>query len=752
MSPELTLVTQLAIILVAAGIFTIIFRALKQPLILGYILAGFIVGPHLGLFPQLDAVSVKQWSELGIIFLLFGLGLEFSFRKLLKIGSSALITAGVICLGMFIVGVLLGQALHWSKMESIFMGGLMSMSSTTIIIKSYTDMNLKEKPWASLIFGTLVFEDLIAVLMMVLLSTLAMTGKFSGSEMVFGILKLAFFLILWFVVGIFIIPLIFRKAKKYLDEEILLLVGIGLCFIMVVAANQAGFSSALGAFVMGSILAETIEGEKIAKITSNVKDLFGAIFFVSVGMMVDPAIIASNWLQILVITIVAVIGLLSFSSTGALLAGAGLDNAVHVGFSMAQLGEFSFIIAGLGSSLGVMRDSIYPIIIAVSVITTFTTPYLIKAGDPASRFLQARLPAKILAKLQPKKVNTSKSKAEQGEWKQILTLTAVRVAVYSVSIIAVMVIAKYLLPKFFAIVMPGVSAGFQALCDFGITLFCIAPLIFGLISNGSGVTASMNRLIQKNKDNMWPLISLIFLRSILAVVFILILFTENFNLKWWLLLLIALALFVIFVVIANYSLRRISVLEKTFLSNLNAKEEMSRKASPVATKFRETFNNSDIYIDKTTISSDFMLSGQSLYDFPVKNLSGVNIVKIIRGNRSIIIPSGRDRIFPGDVLLTAGTKEQHEAFRKLIADNTYKLSSAASRTDDKFDISKITVTADSVLTGKSIHAANVKRYGCMVICIARDGKTIFNPPADFVMLENDTIWLAGEEKSLDWFK
>jgi len=575
MSAELILVTQLAIILIAAGVFTIICRALKQPLILGYIIAGFIVGPHLGLFPQLDAEAVKQWSEIGIIFLLFGLGLEFSFRKLIKIGSSALITAGVICMGMFMVGVMLGQAMHWSQMESIFMGGLMSMSSTTIIIKSYTDMGLKEKPWAPLIFGTLVFEDLIAVLLMVLLSTLAMTGKFSGSEMVFGVLKLAFFLVLWFVVGIFLIPLALKKAKKYLDDEILLLVGIGLCFMMVVVANKVGFSSALGAFVMGSILAETVEGEKIAKITANVKDLFGAIFFVSVGMMVDPAIIAANWLQILIITIVAIAGLLTFSTTGSLLAGAGLSNAVHVGFSMAQLGEFSFIIAGLGCSLGVMRDSIYPIIIAVSVITTFTTPYLIKAGDPVSSWLQAKLPAKVLDKLQPATIKHSQSKAEKGDWKNIISLTVIRVVIYSVSIIAVLSMSHLLLPKLIDLVLPHASDKLSSWIGFGATLLIISPLILGMISNGGKATETMNRLVAKNRDNMLPLLAIIVLRSILAVLFVLVLISAVFDLQWWILLIIAVVLIVMFVIIANYSLHKITLLEKTFLSNLNAKEESS---------------------------------------------------------------------------------------------------------------------------------------------------------------------------------
>jgi CPA2 family monovalent cation:H+ antiporter-2 len=295
MTEELHLVSDLALILISAGIFTIISKALKQPLILGYIVAGFLVGPHLGLFPSVtDTHSVEQWSEIGIIFLLFSLGLEFSFKKLIKVGSSALIMAVTKCIGMFIVGIILGSVLHWTLMESVFLGGLLSMSSTTIIIKAYDDMKLKNKPYASLVFGSLVFEDLIAILLLVLLSTLAVSNKFAGGEMIGSLLKLGFFMVLWFVVGIFMIPTLLKKAQKYINDEILLIVSIGLCFGMVALAEYVGFSSALGAFVMGSILAETLEGEHIMHLTDSIKDLFGAIFFVSVGMMVDPQVIAEH--------------------------------------------------------------------------------------------------------------------------------------------------------------------------------------------------------------------------------------------------------------------------------------------------------------------------------------------------------------------------------------------------------------------------------------------------------------------------
>ncbi len=393
MSEELNLVRDLAVILISAGIFTIISKALKQPLILGYIIAGFLIGPNINFFPGISSQeTVSQWSEIGIIFLMFGLGLEFSFKKLMKVGSSAIVTALVKFVGVFFLGFVTAQALNWSVMESVFLGGLLSMSSTMVVIKSFDDMGLKNKSYAGMVFGTLVVEDLIAILLMVLLSTMAVSQSFAGKELVMNIAKLVFFLLLWFLVGIYVIPTVLGKARKYLNDEILLIVSIGLCFSMVSLAIAVGFSSALGAFVMGSILAETTESEHIEHIVSPIKNLFGAIFFVSVGMMLSPAVIADHWALILLITIIVIITHILFAGAGIMLTGNGLYNSVHTGFSLAQLGEFGFILAGVGCTLGVMRDFIYPVIIAVSVITTFTTPYMMKLAGPTYELLQRKLP------------------------------------------------------------------------------------------------------------------------------------------------------------------------------------------------------------------------------------------------------------------------------------------------------------------------------------------------------------------------
>ena len=593
MSEELNLVKDLALILIAAGLFTIISKALKQPLILGYIVAGFIVGPHLGLFGITSVESVEQWSEIGIIFLLFALGLEFSFKKLLKVGSSALITAGCVCVGMFVTGNIVGHALGWTHMEGIFLGGLMSMSSTTIIIKAFTDLGLKNKSYATLVFGTLVVEDLIAVVLMVLLTTIATANQFAGGEMLMGLAKLLFFLILWFLVGIYVIPSFLKWARKYLNDEILLLVAIGLCFGMVSLASYAGFSSALGAFVMGSILSETIEGEHIGKLVANIKDLFGAIFFVSVGMLVDPAVIAAHWLPILILTVVTIIGMTIFGSLGALVSGRGLNTAVHTGFSLAQLGEFSFIIAGLGVSLGVMRGFIYPVIIAVSVITTFTTPYMIKAATPVCNFLYKKLPVKLLAKLDPTPDSGRTSAMEQSLWKSLLRSYFLRVLLYSVILLAIFLGSKLYLDKLLVQLLPDAADALRNAVSLAVTLVLMAPFLYGLAVNGHDIKHAAVQLMKEKDSNKWPVLALVFLRIFIAIAFVIAAFLLHYQLSYWSLLLIVLA-GIAFFIVARRSVHQFNGLEERFITNLNQKEEYERMRTPIASGVRSKMKGHDV--------------------------------------------------------------------------------------------------------------------------------------------------------------
>ena len=750
---EANLVKDLALILISAGVFTIISKALKQPLILGYIVAGFLVGPHMGLFPTVTSTAeVKEWSDIGIIFLLFALGLEFSFKKLLKVGSSALITAMTQCVGMFILGFLVGEAIGWSNMESIFLGGMLSMSSTTIIIKAYDDLGYKDRPFAPLVFGALVFEDLIAVVLMVLLSTMAVSNKFAGGEMLMGLAKLVFFLILWFLIGIYMIPTILKKAHKYLNDEILLLVSLGLCFVMVSLASLAGFSEALGAFVMGSILAETLESEHIMDLTKGIKDLFGAIFFVSVGMMVDPHVIAEHWGTILVLTITVMLGILFCSTSGAVLAGQGLDNAVHAGFSLAQLGEFSFIIAGLGVSLGVMRDFIYPVIITVSVITTFTTPYMIKAGTPAYEYLLKKLPEQFVAKINSfSSQERNNTAAAQNEWKRLIKQLALRVLLYGVILIAIDLGSHLFLDKVIISRLDGLSPFVRNLISVIVTLVVMSPFLVGIAISGDEINRSSIKLIKARQANVWPVISLALLRILIAMGFVLSVIATHFNLAFWTFFLILIS-GVAFFFIGRRSISKFTIVEDRFMANLNEKEQQQRRMAPVTSKVSDKMSRYNVKTDMLTISPDSLYAGKQLRDLPFRHKSGVNIVKIVRGSRTIMIPTGTEMVFPYDKLLAVGTKEQLAEFRKDMNENVFVQEPAADALAPReFQLDSITLKEDSWLTGKTLLETDMRSYGCMVISVVSDGQITTNPKPDYRFRAGDIVWLAGEKSACEWW-
>lgn len=521
MAENLKLVSDLALILISAGIVTIIFKLLRQPLVLGYIVAGFLVGPHLNIFPTVaDIANIEVWSEIGIIFLLFGLGLEFSFKKLFTVGSKAFVTAIIEILSMIAVGVLLGFIMGWGVMESIFLGGMLAMSSTTIIIKAFEDMKLKNEPFVDLTMVVLIIQDVVAVVMMVLLSTAAASKQSAGMEMLMSIVKLIFFLILWFVVGIYVIPTFFKRAKKYINDETLLIISIGLCFGMVIIANNVGFSSALGAFVIGSILSETIESERIINLTKSIKDLFGAIFFVSVGMMIDPQILVQYWKLILSLVIITLVIKAVVSSGAALVAGATLEDAIKTGFTLSQVGEFAFIIASVGVSLGVMPKHIYPVIIAASVITTFTTPYWIKAASPLYLFLDRKLPASTKAQLDAYSLLGRKS--GNKNWRSIIVSTLPRVLIFFVLSFAVLVLLFDHLWPFIKELKIGefLPQWLYNTILAVISLILILPFLYGMVRIKQKTRQMYIDMIEENKANTIVVVVWTLFRFILAGFFV----------------------------------------------------------------------------------------------------------------------------------------------------------------------------------------------------------------------------------------
>ncbi|MBR4786380.1 MAG: cation:proton antiporter [Bacteroidales bacterium] len=574
MAENLRLVSDLALILISAGVVTIVFKLLKQPLVLGYIVAGFLVGPHLHIFPTVtDVADVEVWSEIGIIFLLFALGLEFSFKKLFSVGSKAFVTALLEIISMIAVGMLLGFLMDWGVMESIFLGGMLAMSSTTIIIKAFEDMKLKNEPFVDLTLVVLIIQDIVAVVMMVLLSTAAASKQAAGKEMLGSILKLLFFLILWFVVGIYLIPTFFRKAKKYINDETLLIISIGLCFGMVIIANNVGFSSALGAFVIGSILSETVESERIVELTRSIKDLFGAIFFVSVGMMVDPAVLGQYWKLILSLVVITLVIKAIVSSLAALLAGASLEDSLKTGFTLSQIGEFAFIVASVGVSLKVMPSHIYPVIIAASVITTFTTPYWIKAATPCYKWLNGKLSPELKARMDEYCLLGRKS--GDKNWGSIITYSLPRVLIFTVLSMALLVILfDYLFPfiRQIEVVKTLPRWIYNSFCAIS-SLLVLLPFLYGIVYNNVKTRQLYAEMSQKNRSNIIVITVWTLLRFIIAAMFVFTILVKFFKYTKWVIVLITIAI-IIFMMFSSRTLKRFTLLESSFMKNLNAKDNM----------------------------------------------------------------------------------------------------------------------------------------------------------------------------------
>ena len=574
MSENLRLVADLALILTSAGVVTVIFKLLKQPLVLGYLVAGFLVGPHLHIFPTVtDVAEVEVWSEIGIIFMMFAVGLEFSFKKLMSVGSKAFLTAFIGIIGMIGVGALLGLVMGWGAMESIFLGGMLSMSSTAIIIKAFEDMKLKDQPFASLTTVVLIIQDIVAVVMMVLISTVAASKNSApGKEMLMSIVKLVFFLILWFVVGIYLIPTLLRKFKKYINNENLLIISIGLCFAMVIIANKVGFSSALGAFVIGSILAETAESQRIEHLTESIKNLFSAVFFVSVGMMIDPQILLEYWKLILTLVLITLIVKAFICSASAVVAGANLEDSIKSGFTLSQVGEFAFIIASVAVAQHVMPSYIYPVIIASSVITTFTTPYWIKLATPVYNGLEKRMSPKTKNALDEYALFGS-SKEGKKNWSSVIKSTITNVLVFSVlSIATLFFIFEFLLPLIEKV--PYVEKIpmwlFNTIGAVG-SLVLISPFLFGIVRNSPKVHELYRNLVKQNRANMLVVIVWTIIRFVIVFYFVFYILVSFFKFTKWVIVLIALA--VIFVlVLSRHNLNRFTTMEQKFKTNLNGEE------------------------------------------------------------------------------------------------------------------------------------------------------------------------------------
>lgn len=734
------LIADLALILIAAAITTLIFKKLKQPLVLGYIVAGLLVGQHVSLVPSVsDEANIKIWSEIGVIFLLFSLGLEFSFKKLIKVGGASSITAIVEVVFMLLLGYLIGQLMGWSSMDSIFLGGILSISSTTIIIRAFEELGIKGQQFAGLVFGILIVEDLVAIVLLVLLSTLAVSQQFAGGEMLTSVIKLVFFLIAWFVTGIFFIPTLLRKTKKLMNEETLLVTAIGLCLLMVVLATQAGFSPALGAFIMGSILAETTQAEKIEHLVKPVKELFGAVFFISVGMLIDPAMLLKYAGPVVIITLVTLVGKTISTCTGALLSGQPLKTSVQAGMSLAQIGEFSFIIAQLGLSLKVTSDFLYPVAVAVSAVTTFTTPYMIRLSAPFYEKIAAVLPHRWKTSLSRYSA-AAQTISVVSDWKQLLRSYFVNMTIYSVVILAITLLSYYyLLPLVNIRINGGYNWGRVASAV--ITLALLMPFLWALALRNISSQASSN--IWEQKKYRGPLLLLRLSRVVLAV-FLIGFFMDRFF-SPTIALIVTMGIILLIFALRHKVQTFYTTIEERFFSNFNARD------AKVGGLNKSVLAPWDAHLAVTEIRPLSPAAGKTLLELALRENFGINIALINRGGQKIYAPEKNERLFPGDVITGIGTDEQLERLNRFLEPSGADVEPQPQDTDP-IALKHFLIGKQSRLSEKTIRELGIReRTRGIVLGVERKGRRILNPESNMQLEEGDIVWIAGSGKKLNAF-
>lgn len=721
------LITDLAFILLLGAVVTVLFKWIKQPVVLGYIVAGFLASPHFEYLPSVTTEeNIEFWAQIGIVVLLFSLGLEFSFKKLLNSGGSAVVTALIIVAGMMCAGFFVGQALDFNYINSLFLGGMLCMSSTTIIIKAFTDMGLRQKKFASLVLAVLIVEDLFAVLMMVLLSSIAINNSVEGSDLLYSVGKLIFFLVIWILVGVYVLPSLLNRIRRFLNSETLLVVSMGLCLGMAVFSVYCGFSLALGAFVMGSILAGTSYAERIEHVVMPVKDLFGSVFFISVGMMVQPAILTQYWGPILLLSAVVIVGMIIFGTFGMLVTGQSLSVAIQSGFSLTQIGEFAFIIATLGMSLGVLEPTIYPIVVAVSVITTFTTPYFIKMSMPFCDFVERHLPQRLSFLIDRYHKEADVSDATGRQWGKILKRYVWRTVLYSIVLIAILIVAKnYIFPW----ISTWTGEWAELICV-GATLVAMSPFLLALM---------LPVRIDNQQSSKIPRMVMMIFRFAIAIFFVVQAITSFYSIGVSLVVLVSVMLLwaLYFSRRLRWSMRRI---ESKFMDNLNERElRRSGKKNAVVHDLHQAY---------ITVGNGCPFVGERLMDSNLRHRYGVNVVGIMRGTTYIPIPNGRTRIYPGDVISVIGSDEQIE---KMLPEVEASLPEDNQSTME-VKLMSILLSEKSPLIGKTVKSASMRdRYDALVIAVDRDEEHIDSHP-DLEFLSGDLLWVVGHPAKIAQLK
>lgn len=727
------LISDLGLILVTAAIAVLIFRILKQPLVLGYLVAGFLAGSEFDFFPTVkDMNSVKVWAEIGVIFLLFSLGLEFSFKKLMKVGGTASITALTQIITMVALGYFVGQMMDWGKMNSLFLGVILSISSTTIILKTFDELGVKTQKFAGNVIGALIVQDILAILMMVLLSTVAVSQQFSGTELFQSVLKLIFFLTIWFVAGIFFIPTLLKKAKHLLTDEMLLIVSLALCLLMVLFAANVGFSPALGAFIMGSIIAETTQAEHIEHLVKPVKDLFGAVFFVSVGMLIDPEMLMKYAFPVGILTLVVILGQSLSSTIGALLSGQPLKQSIQTGMSLSQIGEFSFIIATLGMTLNVTSDFLYPIVVAVSAITTFTTPFMVKFSTPLSVFLEKKLPRRWVKRIERYSANTEAIKSV-STWQIVLRAYLTQVIIHSIIIVAIILLSsKYILPLVSASRFGNAIAAL-------ITVVILSPFLWALSLRR--VAVEQVQELMKVRKYQGPIIVLVFFRIALSLFYMGFVLNEFFSpVIAFIALVIGIVLYILFPKKLHAFYNKI---ESHFIKNFNDREITKQS------KRQNILSPWDGHMADFVIATASNLAGKTLDELKIREQFGINIASIKRGEITINIPIRTERLFPGDEINIIGTDEQVKLFKNYLDKN--EIDAPETLVKEDIILQQLELK-NRVCIGKSIRDSQIreKTHG-IIVGIERNGKRILNPESHWILESDDILWIAGDRKKINEF-
>lgn len=730
-----TLITDLAYILIVAGVTTVLFKKLKQPLVLGYIVAGFLAGPYMPYTPTIgDMDECEQWGQIGVIILMFTLGLEFSFKKIIQMGVSPIICACLIMAGMIGVGNVAGGLFGWNSMDSMFLGGMLAMSSTTIIYKAYDDLGLRHKHFAGNVLSVLIIEDILGILLMVVLSTIAATRRFEGMALMESLFGLSSVLLIWFLVGIYILPILLKRYKRYMNRETLMIVSLALCFLLVLISTHAGYSPAFGAFMMGSILAETVEAEQIEKAVEPVRDLFGAIFFVSVGMMVNPEVLLAYWPVILVLTISIVFSQMIIGTLSYLLTGSSLSDSVHSGFSMVQIGEFAFILAVLGEQLGVTSGKLYPIVVAVSIITTFITPYMIKLSDPVSRMLERNINYGMVSGIKGnihgrKNIFGSMNVMRRniiGTWKALLQALCYQTVSY-------LVLSSAFVGFGLATLKPLIGA----YCIPLIVIF-ISPFLRAVVMRKNH-SMEVQFLREQGGMHVFFINLTILIRFILSagIIYSVIEYSSDMPLY----IDIALSALIMGLIIWSRLIKMVSIrIERTFKQNLRRRENS-------VCSYSRMLRGRDIHLARLTVPELSKWAGKKLSALNFGRHNNVHIASIVRGKVRINIPGGENMIFPGDVLEVVGDDRSIEFIRQKMYTETTGINDTLQA--EPLTIRRYTLNNGSVFIGRTLANSGLRQeYHCTVIGFEDESGNLVSPSPERIIQSMDTIWVVGEYESL----